>query len=158
MKPLGESRSQAVRRFLSLEKSLKHSHQTEAFRASMEEYFDCGHAEMVPLSDLDKPTNEVFYLPMHIVHKESSSTTKIRIVFDASAKSSTGVSLNDVLVVGPTVHPSLRMCCSGSDSTVLHLLLMSVECTELCHCLTLTEIYTDLFGERAQMPHCKITV
>ena len=73
----------------------------------MEEYFDCGHAAMVPLSDLDKPTSEVFYLPMHIVHKESSSTTKIRIVFDASAKSSTGVSLNDVLVVGPTVHPPL---------------------------------------------------
>ena len=59
LKPLGESRSQAVRRFLSLEKSLKHSHQTEAFHASMEEYFDCGHAEMVP-SDLDKPTSEVY--------------------------------------------------------------------------------------------------
>ena len=116
----------------------------------MEEYFDCGHAEMVPSSDLDKPTNEVFYLPMHIVHKESSSTTKIRIVFDASAKTSTGVSLKDVLVVGPTVHPP--------RVDVLHLWLMSVECTELCHCLTLTEIYTDLFGERAQMPHCKITV
>ena len=28
-------------------------------------------------------------------------------MFDASAKSSTGVSLNDVLLVGPTIHPSL---------------------------------------------------
>ena len=73
----------------------------------MEEYFDCGHAEMVPSSDLDNPTSEVFYLPMHIVHKESSSTTKIRIMFDTSAKTSIGVSLNDVLVVGPTVHPPL---------------------------------------------------
>ena len=33
--------------------------------------------------------------------------TKIRAVFDASAKSSTGVSLNDTLLVGPTVHPPL---------------------------------------------------
>ena len=44
---------------------------------------------------------------MHIVRKESSSTTKIRAVFNASAKSSTGVSLNDTLLVGPTVHPPL---------------------------------------------------
>lgn len=66
-----------------------------------------GHAELVPTADLQKPTSEVFYLLMHAVRKESSSTTKIRAVFDASAKSATGVSLNDTLLVGPTVHSSL---------------------------------------------------
>ena len=44
---------------------------------------------------------------MHVVKKDSSSTTKFRIVFDVSAKSSTGVSLNDTLLVGPTMHPTL---------------------------------------------------
>ena len=44
---------------------------------------------------------------MHAVYKSSSTTTKIRAVFDASAKSSSGVSLNDTLLVGPTVHPPL---------------------------------------------------
>lgn len=44
---------------------------------------------------------------MHAVRKDSSTTTKIRAVFDASVKSSSGVSLNDTLMVGPTVHPSL---------------------------------------------------
>ena len=57
-----------------------------------------GHAELVPTVDLEKPTQEVFYLPMGIVHKESSSTTKVRALFDASASSSTGVSLNDILI------------------------------------------------------------
>ncbi len=44
---------------------------------------------------------------MHGVHKESSSTTKLRVVFDASAKSSSGVSLNDILMVGPTIYPCI---------------------------------------------------
>ena len=65
------------------------------------------HAEIVPPSDLQKPSKEVFYLPMHAVYKAQSTTTKIRAVFDASAKSSTGTSLNDTLLVGPTVHPPL---------------------------------------------------
>ena len=44
---------------------------------------------------------------MHAVKREQSTTTKIRAVFDASAKSSTGISPNDTLLVGPTVHSSL---------------------------------------------------
>ncbi|XP_064397630.1 uncharacterized protein LOC135344354 [Halichondria panicea] len=64
------------------------------------------HAELVPPDDLDKPKHQVFYLPMHAVYKEST-TTKVRAVFDASAISSTGVSLNDTLLVGPTIHPPL---------------------------------------------------
>ena len=104
-KPLGESRSQAVRRFLSLEHSLHCKGQFADFNAVMQEYFDLKHAENVPLADLNKPPENVFYLPMHAVRKESSTTTKIRAVFDASAKSSTGTSLNDTLLVGPTIHP-----------------------------------------------------
>ena len=73
----------------------------------MQEYLDLGHAEAVPSEDLDKAPAEAFYLPMHAVYKSSSTTTKIRAVFDASAKSSSGVSLNDTLLVGPTVHPPL---------------------------------------------------
>ena len=105
--PLGESRSQAVRRFLSLERSLRMKGQFQEFSDVMEEYLELNHAEVVPVADLERPREEVFYLPMHAVIKQSSSTTKIRAVFDASAKSSTGVSLNDQLLVGPTVHSPL---------------------------------------------------
>ena len=105
--PIGESRSQAMRRFISLERSLQSKNQFEDFKKVMDEYFDLGHAEPIPISDMEKPPHEVFYLPMHAVYKDSSSTTKIRVVFDASAKSDSGISLNDTLLVGPTVHSTL---------------------------------------------------
>ena len=60
----------------------------------MQEYLDLKHAETVPMPDLKKPPELTFYLPMHAVYKESSTTTKL--------KSSTGVSLNDTLFVGAT--------------------------------------------------------
>ena len=44
-----------------------------------------------------------FYLPYHAVIKEDSRTTKIRVVFHGSAKASSDVSLNDSLMVGPTI-------------------------------------------------------
>ena len=64
-KSLGESRSQAVRRFLSLERSLYAKEQFDEFDSVMDEYFEKGHAELVPLDDLEKSLQDVFYLPMH---------------------------------------------------------------------------------------------
>jgi hypothetical protein len=106
-KAIGESRSLAIKRFLSVERSLKAKGIFHEVDKIMREYLELNHAEPIPFESADKPVESVFYLPMHIVYKECSTTTKIRPVFDASAKSSTGVSLNDTLLVGPTVHPTL---------------------------------------------------
>ena len=103
----GESRTQAVRRFLSLERSLNGRWKFPEFDTVMTEYFDLHHAELVPPKDCEKSADRVFYLPMHAVYKSTSTTTKVRAVFDASAKSVSGVSLNDTLLKGPTVHPPL---------------------------------------------------
>ena len=59
-KPLRESRSQAVRRYLSLERSLQSKNRFGEFSSVMEEYFEQGHAELVPTSDLDKPAGQTF--------------------------------------------------------------------------------------------------
>ena len=104
---IGESRSQAVRRFRLMERSLHAKGQFDELSAVMNEYFENDHAELVTTAELDKPTDQVFYMPMHVVRKESSSTTKLRAVFDASAPSSTGTSLNNTLLIGPTVHSTL---------------------------------------------------
>ena len=59
--------------------------------------------------EVDKDSNycPVYYMPHRPVVKPSSLTTKIRPVFDASARGYNGVSLNDGLDTGPNLIPSL---------------------------------------------------
>ncbi|XP_075210332.1 uncharacterized protein LOC142317663 [Lycorma delicatula] len=57
---------------------------------------------MEQTTSLHEP-NLTYYLPHHPVIKEASSSTRLRVVFDASSKTSTNNSLNDVLMIGPTI-------------------------------------------------------
>ena len=66
-----------------------------------------GHLEEVPPDELDNGCENHYYLPHHAVFKESSTTTKLRVVFDGSAKTSSGVSLNDILMIGPVLQPNI---------------------------------------------------
>ena len=105
--PLEETITLAVRRFHSLECSLRSNGKFDAFAEVMNEYFKQTHTERVPPQDMSKPCHKEYYRHMRIVHKTTSTTTKLRVVFDASERSSTGVSLNDQLLVNPTIHAPL---------------------------------------------------
>ncbi|XP_036347949.1 uncharacterized protein LOC118757336, partial [Rhagoletis pomonella] len=70
----------------------------------MTEYNDLGHMQPVLKSTQPHP---FCYIPHHGVYKESSSTTKLRVVFNASRKYSSGVSLNDCLHTGPKLQSDL---------------------------------------------------
>ncbi|XP_011859184.1 PREDICTED: uncharacterized protein LOC105556702 [Vollenhovia emeryi] len=100
---IGESRSVALKRLSALMHKLDRnpSLKTEYTR-TIEEYERLGHMSLV-----NSPGDDGFYMPHHAVIKESSNTTKVRIVFDASAKSTSGVSLNDILLIGPTIQDKL---------------------------------------------------
>lgn len=100
---LGRSRRTAERRYLSNERSLRRQGIWDVYSRVVNEYEQMEHTESVPVEDLGKPTSDCYYLPMHGVAKESSSTTKLRAVCDASAKTSTGVSLNNQLLPGPNL-------------------------------------------------------
>ena len=104
--PFGESHPQALRRFLSLECRLHHSKQLDNYAKVSNKYFTSNHAEPVPDDESNKHHSKSFYLAHHAVCKEST-TTPLRVVFDKSMKS-TWLSLNDLLIVGPTVHRSLN--------------------------------------------------
>ena len=63
--------------------------------------------EEVHRNKIHMPATNCFYLPHHCVIKDASSTTNLRFVFDASAKSASGVFLNDRLMVGPQLQKNL---------------------------------------------------
>ena len=104
---LGESRTQALYRYHSNEKAILRRNLWKPFQDVVQEYLDLGHAELIP-STAQAPS-ETYYLPMHSVTKQSSTSTKLRVVFDASAVTTSGVSLNNSLLIGPTLHPTLDM-------------------------------------------------
>lgn len=94
---LGESYGTALRRFQELEKRLiKDPKLYEEYRKFLNEYEALGHMTQIEDSNL----KDGYFLPHHAVVKESSTTMKVRVVFNASAKTTTGVSLNDVLLTG----------------------------------------------------------
>ena len=68
----------------------------------MQDLIDSGHMEEVTPDD-----SFAHYLPHHAVLKMSSTTTKLRPVCNASSKSETGLSLNDVMCAGPVVQSDM---------------------------------------------------
>ncbi|XP_055542991.1 uncharacterized protein LOC129728568 [Wyeomyia smithii] len=105
---LGNCRCLALKRFLMLEKRLIRNPELQTQYVNfIREYESLGHCREVAESE-DVPNQQVYYLPHHAVLRPSSSSTKYRVVFDASAKSSPlEVSLNDVLQIGPVVQNDL---------------------------------------------------
>lgn len=100
---LGESRTQAEKRLRANQRRFnKNPDIKTAYDQNIAEYLTLGH-----MKELESHEIARCFLPHHPVIKESSSTTKVRTVFDASAKTTNGCSLNSLLYVGPTIQPEL---------------------------------------------------
>ncbi|XP_043642481.1 uncharacterized protein LOC122612735 [Drosophila teissieri] len=102
---LGASFDIAKRRFLSLERSLcKRPEVGAKYVEFMQEFQNLGHMSPVSHPQLNTPH---YYIPHHCVLKSNSTSTKLRVVFDASCKTTSQKALNDILMVGPTIQPDL---------------------------------------------------
>ena len=99
----GKLRETALKRYLGNQKSLKKNGKWDSFHQGLEEHLQMVHAA----AELLRSSGDIFYQPAHGVVKESSTTTKLRIVYNSSARSSSGHSLNDVLLPGPSLYPLL---------------------------------------------------
>lgn len=84
---LAESSAQAIQRFNLIERHLTRDPKIkEDCGKVIQEYFDLDHAERVPS---DVQAVNVRYIPQHCIIRELSSTSKPRVVFDASSKTAT---------------------------------------------------------------------
>lgn len=81
---LGESMHIAMKRFLNIERKLdKQPEIKQMYSEFIKEYEILKHLEVVKMFD---SSESHYFLPHHFVLKLSSSSTKLRVVFDASCK------------------------------------------------------------------------
>ncbi|XP_022824061.1 uncharacterized protein LOC111354747 [Spodoptera litura] len=103
-KKLGNSRSTAVSQFLQLEKRLKKNPKLSAmYEQFIEEYIALGHMKLSPHA-----TPNSCYLPHHGVLRENSTTTKLRVVFNASQRTTSGYSLNSLMEKGANLQQDIQ--------------------------------------------------
>lgn len=101
---LGNSFKMAKKRFLSVERRLERDSSLKSLYVQfMDEYLSLGH-----MSPYTQPlVDSHFVIPHHCVLRPQSTTTKLRVVFDGSARSSSNKSLNDILMVGAPIQQDL---------------------------------------------------
>ncbi|KAF2878905.1 hypothetical protein ILUMI_27265 [Ignelater luminosus] len=104
---LGDTKQVAIKRFLTLERKFSRDNNLKrTYSEFMSQYVEMGHMTKINEDHLSG-NNTVYYLPHHPVEKQSSVTTKLRVVFNASQPSTSGKSLNDMLLVGPNIQDDL---------------------------------------------------
>ncbi|XP_062541495.1 uncharacterized protein LOC134209533 [Armigeres subalbatus] len=104
---LVDNRRTAIRRFRLLQTQLARNEElNQHYCDFMNEYLTSGHMQRV--EENQSSPRPCYYLPHHAVVKEDSTTTRVRVVFDASCPTPNGPSLNDALMVGPIVQENLR--------------------------------------------------
>lgn len=101
---LGPNRREALALLMGLERRLsRRPPLRDRYVDFMEEYRRLGHMAVVPSTEIHR--TDANYLPHHAVFKGESD--RIRVVFNASYRTSTGYSLNDLLLPGPKLQSEL---------------------------------------------------
>ncbi|CAH2088129.1 unnamed protein product [Euphydryas editha] len=101
------TRAIAEIKFISLERRLQNNIELkQQYTDVINEYLQLDH--MRPVKEDDSKKKVAVYLPHHAVIRNDKTTTKVRVVFNASEKYGKGVSLNDTLMTGPTLQADLR--------------------------------------------------
>ena len=101
---LGDSKTAAMKQLRSLKRRLAADPKLgNEYSTRFQEHITLGHMSLIK----EPSDHGGCHLSHHPIVKASSSTTKTRIVLDGSMPTSTGLSLNDCLMVGPTIQDDL---------------------------------------------------
>lgn len=105
-KPLGDSAKMAKACFLSVERRLHRNPSLFAqYKAVFDDYRALKHMVLAPERPLDH--SEAYHIPHHAINV-ADSNKKFRVVFNASAATTTGVPLNDQQLAGPRLQDDLN--------------------------------------------------
>ena len=104
---LPDNYSLSERRLQSLLKRLKlKPEQLAEYDHVIKDQLNRGIVEKIDKSEETQPDRQIHYLPHHCVVREDKATTKLRIVYNASAREN-GPALNDCLHTGPSLTPDI---------------------------------------------------
>ncbi|XP_045500327.1 uncharacterized protein LOC123697818 isoform X1 [Colias croceus] len=138
----GRTREIALKRLEYLEKRFeKNKELKDDYTKVIQEYLELNHLEEVSEDEKD---NAAVYLPHHAVVRTDKDTTKTRVVFDASCKGLNNVSLNDDLMVGPTLQEDLRY------------LIMRWRLKPICFVADIEKMYRAVIVERGHQDNQRI--
>ncbi|GBN51454.1 hypothetical protein AVEN_268817-1, partial [Araneus ventricosus] len=102
---LGSSKENAIKRLNGIWNKLNKNNTMETlYKEFMREYENLGHMEEIKNEIMDKVN---YYIPHHAIFKPEKTSTPLRVVFDASAKTTSGFSLNSILLNGGIIQQDL---------------------------------------------------
>lgn len=100
-KEIADNKSNVIAQFKHLESKLT-SPVCTFYVNFMTEY------EKLSLMSMTLERNVIrYFIPHHAILRPSSTTTKLKVVFNASSKTATGNSLNNLMLKGPTIQKEL---------------------------------------------------
>jgi hypothetical protein len=95
----------AVARLLQIERKFtREPRYKEEYNKFIKEYLEFGHMKKY---NNKFTSDEIYFIPHHAVLKESSTTTKLRVGFDASANTKKCENLNQQCFTGPKLQENL---------------------------------------------------
>lgn len=100
---LGDSYDNALKRFYSLKRKLnRHPDLKIGYTQFINDYLNLNYTHL-----MKSRSKRRSIISHHAVIKTSSATTRLRVVFDASCKTDSGVPLNDALMVGSSLQQKI---------------------------------------------------
>jgi hypothetical protein len=104
---LGDSYKIAHHRYAMLERKFnKNPVLFNEYKQYIDSFLEAKHIRPATVEEIND-TRHSYFMPHHAVFKESSTSTKIRVVFDASCETTNGFSLNNRLLIGPIIQSDI---------------------------------------------------